>query len=341
MLHLIHDSFGRAPEVEALRRSPQYDAAKGRFLNPVPTGAMDFSKLPEVIGRQIKGGQDRTPPRPWAFAETGRDRLVSTGFQVNWLGHAAVLIHFQGRYFLTDPVLTQRASPFSWMGPARFFPSPIALEDLPPLEAIILSHDHYDHLDYETIQALHPRTAHFVVPLGVGAHLRHWGVAADKIQELDWGDTATAGPLRLTATPARHFSGRGVVRDQTLWASYVLDFGTAKIYFGGDSGIFPGYGAIGAAHGPFDLCIMPIGAYDPAWQEIHLNPEEAAAAFADLGGGTFLPIHWGTFNLALHSWHDPIDRLRQALPAEALLLPAPGQWVQPGDRPAGAWWEEA
>ncbi|RMG75151.1 MAG: hypothetical protein D6722_01425 [Bacteroidetes bacterium] len=341
MLHHLHPSFGRLPDRRDLTRSPQFDPAKGRFVNPVATDAMNLGRLPEVLGRQIKGGQERTPPSPWTFAEAQRERLAPTGVQVNWLGHASVLLHIEGHYYLTDPVLTERAAPFPWLGPARFFPSPIALDDMPPLQAILLSHDHYDHLDYETMLVLQGRTQDFVVPLGVDAHLRHWGVDPARIQVLDWGETATSGPLRITATPARHFSGRGMVRDQSLWASYVLDSGTHKVYFGGDSGIFPGYREIGTAHGPFDLCIMPIGAYDPAWHDIHLNPEEAVAAFQDLGGGTFLPIHWGTFNLALHSWHDPIDRLCEALAPEARLLPAPGTWVRPDDRPTGRWWTQA
>ncbi|HEX8348995.1 MAG TPA: MBL fold metallo-hydrolase, partial [Hymenobacter sp.] len=249
--------------------------------------------------------------------------------RVTWLGHSTALLELDGRRILTGPVWAERASPSQLFGPKRFFALPLA--QAPPLDAVLLSHDHYDHLDEATTRSLGKTGVPFFCPLGVGAHLRRWGVPTARITELNRWDTAALGPdLTLVATPARHFSGCGLLnRDRTLWASWCLLGPQHKVFFGGDSGPFAeGFRQIGAAYGPFDLTMLEIGAYDAEWADIHLGPTEALAAHRLLGGGPLLPLHWGTFNLAFHAWRAPVQELMAHAGTEAtLLLPAPGQRV--------------
>ena len=323
-------SFGKAPDKGLVAQSEQY--SKGRFQNPVSTSAASFKDMPRVMQRFITRKVEKAPSADYRFEETGRDMiniLDETGIYLNWLGHAAVLIHARGKYFLLDPMLGERASPFQWMGPRRYSPSPILPAKLPAIEAVILSHDHYDHLDYPTVLALKNKVKHFVVPVGVASHLQHWGVPGENIIEKDWWESHEGDGYSFTAAPARHFSGRLFNRDNTLWCSWVLKFGDHSIYFAGDSGYFDGYGEIGEKYGPFDLSLMPIGAYDPAWQDIHLNPEEAVEAFRQLKGGQFYPTHWGTFDLALHSWYEPIKWLNELSEVHGIktVTPKPGEWV--------------
>ncbi|MFD0819498.1 MBL fold metallo-hydrolase, partial [Micromonospora zhanjiangensis] len=225
----------------------------------------------------------------------------------------------------------------------RLHPPPVALADLPPVDAILISHDHYDHLDLPTVRALsRGGSAPFVVPLGVGAHLERWGVPADRIVELDWDESATVAGLTLTATAARHFSGRGFSRDRTLWASWVIAGADRRVFYTGDSGYFEGYAEIGATYGPFDVTLMQIGAYDPAWPNIHMFPEEAVAAHLDLRGDVLIPVHWATFDLALHTWADPVNRLwREAKARDVrLAVPRPGERIDLADPPPlDPWWE--
>jgi L-ascorbate metabolism protein UlaG (beta-lactamase superfamily) len=220
----------------------------------------------------------------------------------------------------------------------------VGLGALPAVDAIVVSHDHYDHLDIDTVTALaRSQWAPFVVPLGVGAHLRAWGVPAERVIELDWDEHTTLGDLTLTCTPARHFSGRFLTRNQTLWASWVIAGPTHRVYFGGDSGYTGSFAAIGAEHGPFDATLLPIGAYNTAWPDVHMNPEEAVQAHLDLNAsasGLLVPIHWGTFRLAPHRWAEPVERLLAAADAAGVstAVPKPGGRVQPGAAAPRAWW---
>jgi L-ascorbate metabolism protein UlaG (beta-lactamase superfamily) len=278
------------------------------------------------------------------------ERAPASGLRATWLGHSTVLVEIDGARILFDPVWARRASPSSLVGPARFFAPPLALDDLPPLDAVVASHDHYDHLDREVVRALARSAAQsrarFVVPLGVGAHLEKWGVAPDRIAELDWSESTTVGPLTLTATPARHFSGRGLNdRNHTLWASWSVAGPRHRVFHSGDTGPFPGFAAIGLAHGPFDLTLVKIGAYGETWPDIHLTPEQAVDAHAKLRGRTLLPIHWGTFNLAFHAWDEPAERVVAAAAAGGarLVMPKPGESIEPTTAPATApvvrpWW---
>ena len=219
----------------------------------------------------------------------------------------------------------------------------MSIEELPPLDAVVISHDHYDHLDRDTIVALAAQSdAQFVVPLGVGAHLDSWGVTGGRVTELDWDETIEIAGITITATPARHFSGRSFRRNDTLWASWAIAGTHRRAFYAGDSGYFDGYRKIGADLGPFDLVVLPIGAYHPAWPDIHMTPEEAVKIQQDLGGGLLLPVHWATFTLAMHPWSEPVDRLWGEAKAHGvpIAVPRPGEAVNVDHPPAvDGWWQ--
>jgi L-ascorbate metabolism protein UlaG (beta-lactamase superfamily) len=248
-----------------------------------------------------------------------------------------------GRIVLTDPVWSDRCSPSTLVGPKRFHAPPIPLEELPQVDLVVISHDHYDHLDMPTIQFLSARGTHFAVPVGVGAHLERWGVPVAQIHELDWSDSFRLHDITVIATPARHYSGRSPLHgNETLWSSWVIRGPRHRVFFSGDSGYSTSFSDIGTHHGPFDLTLMKIGASDPTWSEIHMTPEEAVQAHRDLRGLVMLPVHWCTFNLAFHGWSVPADRAISAAAKNGvqIVIPEPGEFVEPAaSRPnQRAWW---
>ena len=255
-------------------------------------------------------------------------------------------MEIDGYRLLTDPVWSERCSPSKVLGPQRLHPPPVSLDVLPALDAVVISHDHYDHLDMDTVRMLaRTQRAVFVTALGVGAHLREWGIPASRVVELDWGSSYTIDDLTLTCTPARHFSGRFLSRNNTLWSSWAFSGPRHRAFFGGDTGYTASFADIGAQHGPFDLTLLPIGAYNKSWPDVHMNPEEAVRAHLDLNagapGGVLVPIHWGTFRLAPHPWAEPAERLVKAAAAGSvdIAVPKPGGRVVPAAA-AGieAWW---
>ncbi|MGQ5264297.1 MBL fold metallo-hydrolase [Micromonospora sp. ZYX-F-536] len=327
---------------ERAARSPQF--RDGTFHNQAGTRTMVADPGRNLLWELIFGKQKRRPStavpllRPSAPQADATDELT-----IVWYGHASALIEIEGRRVLLDPVWSERCSPSGLVGPRRLHEPPVRLDELPPLDAILISHDHYDHLDMATVRALLVgQSAPFLVPLGVGAHLDRWGVPADRIIELDWAESHRVAGLEITATAAQHFSGRGLRRDGTLWSSWVVAGARRKVFYTGDSGYFDGYAAIGAEHGPFDVTLMQIGAYDRAWPSIHMFPEEAVNAHLDLRGGLFIPVHWATFNLALHDWAEPVNRLWAEAKARdvRLAVPRPGERVVVDDPPAvDGWWQ--
>ncbi|WP_305094099.1 MBL fold metallo-hydrolase [Prescottella sp. R16] len=290
--------------------SPRY--RDNRFHNSDPGSSLPDGSQSGLAKAFLTRGTVGTPPRQIPLA-TPLAPTTAGELAVTWLGHASVLIEIDGRRVLTDPVWSERVSPSDVVGPARMHPMPMALADLPHIDAVVVSHDHYDHLDRATITALaRNRSTTFVVPLGVGAHLRRWHVPADRIVELDWDESTDVVGLTLTCTEARHFSGRGLARDTTLWASWVIAGENRRVFFGGDSGYTARFADVGRRYGPFDVTLLPIGAYDERWPDIHMTPEEAVRVHRDVGGGVLVPVHWATFNLAFHPWGEPVERLLDA-----------------------------
>ena len=340
-------AFGGTPEGERLARvrsSPQW--RDGRFRNRVPTETVAPSRIVETLRRHLGGDERRYPAGPIPVVQRTRadfDRPPGTGLRVTWLGHATALVEIDGVRILTDPVWSERVSPSEWLGPRRFFPPPLPLEELPPIDAVVVSHDHYDHLDMRTIEALAARGARFLVPLGVGAHLEAWGVPPSQSDELDWDESRLVGHVTATFAPARHFSGRSLTgRDATLWGSWVLAGPEHRVYFSGDSGYFDGFREIGAAHGPFDATLMSVASYGPTWPHVHMTPEELVQAHVEIRGGVFIPVHWATFNLAFHDWNEPIRRASAAAAAAGVkvLAPRPGESIEPAAAPRiPEWWQ--
>ena len=269
-----------------------------------------------------------------------------SGLRVTWMGHSTSLLEMDGVRILIDPVWDERASPTSWSGPKRFFPPPLALEELPEIDAIVISHDHYDHLGEGTVRQLAKmeklRDVRWITAIGVEKILQRYGVKAERCTALDWTDAVDVGPVKVTALPVRHFSGRSLFnRFETLWASFAITGPEHRVYYGADSGEWDGFAEIGAAFGPFDLTMLEIGAFDPLWAAIHMGPDGAVRTFNAMGGhGLLMPIHWGLFDLALHAWSQPIEII---FAAEGVRLWSPVPGV-PTDVIAGGeirseWWK--
>jgi L-ascorbate metabolism protein UlaG (beta-lactamase superfamily) len=332
-----------------MRASKQWDGEGFRNVHPISPGLRDPAAKMPSISEFLHGSPRRVPAAPLPSVVPG-DRWTkppATGLRATWLGHSTVLIEIGGKRILTDPVWGPRASPSRLVGPKRFQPVPVPLRSLPPLDAVIVSHDHYDHLDYPTIRELAKLPVPFVTSLGVGAHLEYWGVPAERITELDWWESypLPGAEVTVTAGPSQHFSGRGVRdRNSTLWSSMILRSPRHTVFFSGDTGLTTEYGSVRERLGPFDLVMLEVGAFHPAWGDIHLGPEHALEALQLLGGGAFLPVHWGTFALALHDWDQPAETLLELGPRRGanLLMPRLGEPVEPAlGHPLSPWWRAA
>lgn len=336
-----HTNF-QGLRLERVRASSQFDGQT--FVNPTGKGAgLKGNPLP-VFGEFFFGSNQRVPPGPLPL-ERPHDAWQSpteSGLRVTWLGHSTVLLELDGYVILTDPVFGNRTSPLSFAGPKRFHAVPAALSDLPPLDAVLLSHDHYDHLCAETMRSIAAMAVPIVTSLGVGARLEALGIPAERIYELDWNEHVDLRGLRFTATPCQHFSGRGTMdRNRTLWSSWVMQTERRNVFFSGDTGLTEQFIDIGVKYGPFDLILLEVGAFHESWSDIHLGPENALKVFTMLGGGALLPVHWGTFNLALHDWDEPAETLLRLATHQdvRVLTPKLGQAFEPDHIEAPSpWW---
>jgi L-ascorbate metabolism protein UlaG (beta-lactamase superfamily) len=338
-------AFGGRPDADRLRASPHF--VDGKFKNLDPTSLMAPSRWFWALKEQFFGGQMRAPVCALPLATNTATRLATppvSGLRVTWLGHSTTLVELDGVAVLTDPVWAERASPSTWVGPKRFHPPPLALAALPHLDAVVISHEHYDHLDEMTVRALAPRGVPFHVPLGVGAHLAAWGVPAAQIVEHDWWeDAALPGGVRVVATPSRHFNGRLPGRTGALWTSWSLVGPRHRVFFSGDTGPTESLREVARREGPFDVALIEIGQWNAAWGDIHLGPRGALEAFERSGAKVLIPIHWSTFVLAYHDWSEPAETLvtEASKRGANVLTPMLGEPIEPvaTPRPATrAWW---
>jgi L-ascorbate metabolism protein UlaG (beta-lactamase superfamily) len=321
------------------------------FLNPVPTSVGGWETLRKALPLYLRNKEEKFPRKPLGPFRTDAkiyEKLPASGLRLTWMGHSSTLVEIDGVRILLDPVWDERASPLRWAGPRRFFAPPLKLKEMPRLDVVLVSHDHYDHLGESTVRTLagmsNLRETEWVTSLGVGELLEEYGVSRRRITELDWTESIGDAALQITALPSRHFSGRSMFnRFGTLWSSFVLKGAKHNVYYGADSGWWPGFAEIGAAYGPFDVTMLEVGAYNDLWKEIHLGPDGAALAFEELGGkGLLMPIHWGLFDLALHGWRQPIERICEIAEERGIPLwvPEPGlpTEVISGTTLRSEWW---
>lgn len=343
-------SFGAKVSGQRLEQvQASIHSQEGKFANASPLSSVEWRELWNFLGERLFGDQIRHPPSAIPVVAIQPNSFTTPpppGLRTMWIGHSSVLIELDGVRFLVDPVFSDYASPFQWAGPKRFQPPPIRLDDVPPIEAVLISHDHYDHLDMHTVQHLAAKGTHFFVPLGIGAHLEEWNVPPNQITDLDWWESKQLGSVTFVCTPAQHYSGRGLFdRMETLWASWSVIGPEHRVFYSGDTGFSDHFQKIGERFGPFDLSVIKIGAYGPMafWHDIHLDPEQAIQAHLAIQGRRLLPVHWATFNLGLHAWDEPIQRAVKTAKEHKvdLLTPRIGEVVTAGQPfRSFSWWED-
>jgi len=337
--------LGSDPVSQRVANSPQY--GDGAFRNPGENIEFSFGTTIASMWDFFFKGQDRKPNTALPMQEVNLsefENATDNQLRVTWIGHSSLMINMDGIRILADPVFEKSASFF---GPTRFNGDlPVDVENLPDVDLVVISHDHYDHLNKHSIQKIHHKASSFIVPLGVGRILQSWGVPENKITELDWWEEHRVhDALTVVSTPAQHFSGRGLTnRNGTLWTSFVIRSENHSVFFGGDSGYFDGFKEIGERYGPFDMTFLECGAYNKKWAAIHMFPEQTVQAHLDLRGNVLHPIHWGTYDLAMHSWFDPMQRIAIAAKSAEVTLATPvvgGTTIYNEDSPNDAWWEKA
>ena len=339
---------GKATKAEQANYVKSGHYHDGEFVNLQPTRVATGRSFAATVWKFVFRKDPRaTPPGP--LPTQPLDSLSITRktpglVRVTWFGHSASLVEIAGLNILLDPMLSVKMGPVGWATPRRYNRRlAIAPEQLPAIDAVLISHDHYDHLDYETIRKIKHKVGHFYVPLGIGPHLRAWGVAPERITEMNWGDSARLPGLVLRCTPSRHFSGRGLGnRNSTLWSSWVLQAATKRVFYTGDGGYGPHFAAIGAAYGPFDLALVECGQYNADWAEIHMRPEQSVQAARDVRARVMLPVHWAAFTEANHAWNEPVTRAtaEAARLGQPITTPHLGEPVTLGAAlPMQRWWE--
>lgn len=343
----LYPAFGGNPSKEQLRKHRQSrNYRKNKFIYPEPSKTVQLKNMGSLLRDYAKGNPNVKPAKAIPMDRFDLNSLEGqTQPSITWFGHSALLLQLEGKRILLDPMFGKSPSPVQMFGGKRYSKElPFELDDLPDIDAVILSHDHYDHLDYGTIKKLKDKVTQFIVPLGVGSHLERWGVDPTRISEHDWWDEFEFQGIKLACTPARHFSGRSLFNSgSTLWCSWVIATKETRVYFSGDSGYGPHFGQIGEKYGPFDLTLMECGQYDTRWSDIHMMPEETVQAHIDVKGGIMIPIHWSAFTLSLHDWNDPIERVTTAGQKIGVKISTPkiGQTVLigTGEYPSQVWWE--
>ena len=318
--------FGVNPSgkrLERIQQSPNYK--EGAFQNLSHTQVMSKdASMVKMIKDFFNKPETTEPQEPLPSVQTNLQTISDDKPSIVWFGHSSYLIKSKGKNILVDPVFSGNASPVSFFAKAFDGANGYAAKDMPMIDVLVITHDHYDHLDYKTILALQPKTKMIYTSLGVGAHLEHWGIPADKIIELDWNQhQIISDAVEITAVPARHFSGRGFTRAKTLWSAFVLKIDGYKIFIGGDSGYDTHFKIIGAQHGPFDIAMLEAGQYGVNWPNIHMMPEETIVAAKDLNTKVLMPVHWGKFALAMHNWDEPINRVVQEAHKQNVKLTTP------------------
>ncbi|WP_281614624.1 MBL fold metallo-hydrolase [Flammeovirga sp. SubArs3] len=345
----LSPQFGGTHTEEDIKRytaSGHYD--EGEFINLTTTTMdMNMDSIWSTLREFMAGVPNDRPARNIEVLSMEVGDVVNndTLTRVTWFGHSAFLVEMAGKKILLDPMLGDVPAPHPWLGQSRYSKElPISIEDMPHIDAVFISHDHYDHLDYESIEKLKGKVDQYYLPLGVGAHFRAWGIPEEKIHELNWWDEAELGNIKLAFTPSRHFSGRGLTdRNATLWGSWVLITEKDRLYFSGDGGYGTHFKEIGEKYGPFDLGMMECGQYNVKWAQIHMLPEESAQAAVDINAKLMMPIHWGAFTLALHSWTDPVVRVKKK--ADELNMPISTPRIgepivlHQEKYPISSWWE--
>jgi L-ascorbate metabolism protein UlaG (beta-lactamase superfamily) len=338
-------AFGKRPAgARKVRMQSSPNWKDGRFENPEPMRNQYWRAALDVVNKSAH----TTPDAPVPVEQVDPRRFATppaTGLRVTWFGHSSFLVEVEGRRVLVDPHFGPRTSPMTWSGPRRWYGPLIPIGELPPPDAVLISHDHYDHLDHRTLLAMKDWRTTFVVPLGVGAHLEYWGVPAARIVELDWWERTAVAGLQIVATPARHISGRtfGIGDAGTLWAGFAILGAERRAYYSGDTGLFRGIKEIGERLGPFDVTILEAGAYGRTWPDWHLGPEQAVRAHQLVRGNVLVPAHWGLFTLAYHTWTEPADRVLAAAARAGVTtaVPKPGQSIEPlALPPFDKWWPQ-
>lgn len=336
--------FGRLPSGARLSRieqSPNYKDGQFHFTEPTPMQADGINMLTVIRKFLFTPRPDATPLVKMPMAVPEWSAAPVDDIAITWFGHSSYLLQWNGLNILVDPVFSERTSPVQFAGTKAFAGTHFDAALLPEIDILLISHDHYDHLDYLTIKKISAKVKHIYTALGIGAHLEHWGIKAESITELDWWEQAAIpGHGSITATPARHYTGRGFTRNKALWASFVLDIGGKKVFAGGDSGYGQHFSEIGKRFGPFELAILECGQYNEMWPYIHMMPEETVRAAGDLQARILFPVHWGKFALAMHPWKEPADRMLRESETlkQAIITPLPGKRTalkQPDDQ---RWW---